>query len=241
MIQYKKTPLSEVVASANGGNTQAKASLGILNELGLLKNAEINEALKWFEDAAKAGDPLSAISAAEIYRTGRDGVQKNLKKAEEYYKVAESLGYSRPEKRVPKPEKVDMMAQDVLVGKKIIVLDKPGKDAEDMKTHFNEAGFKTTIIHDVISLKKALTISKDIDCFFVELDLGTPNQMQSLDVIRKMKTYRRTPIVIVTTITDVNVITKAKAYRINGWVLKPVKKEVIVTTAQKSIAQNPET
>ena len=236
MPRYKKTPISKVVESAEGGNVEAKASLGLLHELGLLQKSQLSEAAKWFEDAAQNGDGSAAISAAEIYRVGGLGLAKDAKKADELYKVAAKLGYTKPESRVPKLNGATAhQVQDTVIGRKVLIVDKAGRDSTRMNEALSNSGFRPTMVHDFLAAKNAVAMNKDFECFFVELDMGGPSHMQVLDNIRKMKDYKKTPIVVVTTITDINVIKKAKQFGIHGWVLKPVKDDVIINTAKKLV------
>ncbi|SMF22316.1 response regulator [Pseudobacteriovorax antillogorgiicola] len=232
MVRYEKKPFSELLKSAHEGDRDAKSSVGLLHELGLLKDSDIREALKWFEEAANDGDPIAAISAAEIYRHGCDGLSPDPRKADQLYELAESLGFERPEKRVPRPTPHEP-SKEVIVGKKMLIIDKPGSYVTQMKQELVGTGYKPIEVHDLRELPKTLTLHQDIHCIFVDLTISAPNFVQVLAAIRKFKAFKTTPIVVVTEITDINVIKKAKGYNINGWILKPIKEQLVAGAAKR--------
>lgn len=83
----------------------------ILNNLGILfcdgvgTNIDMERAIKYYGKAAEMGDDLAKSNLADIYRKGKNGVKKDLKKAFElylschipyaYYRVGEALEFGR--------------------------------------------------------------------------------------------------------------------------------------------------
>lgn len=236
MDYYEKKSLGDIISKANKGDRDAQVALGLLHELDLLADASIVEAVKLFEEAAKAGDPIAAISVAEIYQHGRNPIKADRAKAEEFYEIAKSLGFSRPEERKPSRNKSQHNVSEALIGKKILIIDEPGQQTTQIAAELTRIGCKPIELSDPQNLPNTLTLNQDIECFFVDIEIFAPNHTQVLSTIRKFKAFKTTPILVITKITDIDLIKKAKAFGVGGWILKPVKEDIIAESAKKLIS-----
>lgn len=73
-----------MLAAANNGNTDAMRRLGLMlsNDMGQQKR-NLSEAARWFERAAKKGDPHAMFALGECYQSGQ-GVPQDMKLAVEW-------------------------------------------------------------------------------------------------------------------------------------------------------------
>lgn len=228
MTKYTKKPINELVADAQTGDQEAQKALGLLHEIGLAPQASSKEALKWLEEAAKNGDGFSALSAAELLESGGNDLKPDSQKAQEYFKLAASLGFERSEYRLPKPD-------SLLTGSPVLFVDRINQQLSQMEKVLISQGFKADCIEHIDHLKERLSFYKDYRCFFVDVEITKPDHTCFLRTIRKFSDYKDTPIVIVTAITDIAVIKEAKKFGISGWILKPVQGDLVLATAQKLV------
>jgi two-component system, chemotaxis family, chemotaxis protein CheY len=92
--------------------------------------------------------------------------------------------------------------------------------------------------HDVLEAEDglralALLTSRDVDLIIT--DINMPN-MNGIDLTRKLRSlprHRATPILVVTTESDMSVKSQAKAAGATGWILKPFQPEQLVAVVGK--------
>jgi len=88
-----KPGIKEMKAAANKGNTIAAFRLGQLYEdgsWGVMQ--DFDEAIRWYEMAARGKNHFATLSLATIYELGR-GAEKDLTKALYWFRQAQALQY----------------------------------------------------------------------------------------------------------------------------------------------------
>ncbi len=230
MVKYEKKSMEKLQEEAEEGSSEAQSALGLLNELGLMySDSTMNflEALQWYEEAAKGGDYLAALSAATIYKVGAPGIEPSSEKAEFYFNIAAKLGFDKPENRIEVGNKA------TIAGKKVLIIDHPGPQRNQMHQELISFGFNPIDADGLAAAQGSFLKYQDIHCIFVDLDISKPNPITLLEGIRKIRLAKELPIVVVTTITDVQVIKLARKHNISGWLLKPVKDKLVGKAARR--------
>lgn len=77
--------------AANLGDVNAKINLGLLYYDGKIVTQDYKEAFRWFKDVAEANHPAGIFQVGRSYEQGY-GVEKDVKKAETYYRKGAELG-----------------------------------------------------------------------------------------------------------------------------------------------------
>jgi len=95
-LAYKRGDLEEAAQiwedAAGRGDAAAALKLGDLHENYVVKTAESDKALFWYERACQLGNAEGCHDAAEAYQTAH-GTPKDLNKAFEYYSKAARKGH----------------------------------------------------------------------------------------------------------------------------------------------------
>jgi TPR repeat protein len=88
-VKKDKNKVAELMAQAvtNGGGPKAEIFLGWCYEEGFGVEKSIEEAVKWYQKAAAAGEPWALENLGECYSTG-SGVERSLFKAAKCFKKA---------------------------------------------------------------------------------------------------------------------------------------------------------
>jgi uncharacterized protein len=84
--------LNNAIPLAKDGLKEAQAFVGSCYQLGLGTEVNGNEAVFWYEKAAKQDEASACNNLAWIYELGILGIEKNLQKSEELKKKAIELG-----------------------------------------------------------------------------------------------------------------------------------------------------
>ena len=85
------TPADRVTTLANSGNAKAQLLMGLRYLDGTGAPVNEAEAARWFERAAKQGEPISEYRLGTLYERGR-GVPADAKKAAQWYAAAANAG-----------------------------------------------------------------------------------------------------------------------------------------------------
>jgi len=72
----------------------------------------------------------------------------------------------------------------------------------------------------------------------VILDLMMPD-MDGWEVCRRVRTFSNIPIIILSAVSDARIISQAKEYGANGYLVKPVPSELLVSQLRFLVRQNP--
>jgi|MDSW01.1.fsa_nt_gb hypothetical protein len=87
----QESRVSRLVKMANNGNATAQTELGSLYERGIGMPRNPEDALMWYQLAAKQGNSLAEFHIGSLYERG-SGVQKNFEKAVYWYEKASNKG-----------------------------------------------------------------------------------------------------------------------------------------------------
>lgn len=87
--------IADLVAEANGGSLDAKMRLGLANDLGWGMPIDKTEALRWYQEAAEAGDPEGQFNVAVMFDAGLDTQARDPVSAAIWYTRAAANGVAR--------------------------------------------------------------------------------------------------------------------------------------------------
>lgn len=96
--------------------------------------------------------------------------------------------------------------------------------------------------HDVLEAEdgmKALTILSGRDVDLVITDINMPN-MNGIDLTRRLRSlprHKSTPILIVTTESELSIKSQAKAAGATGWIVKPFQPDQLVAVVGKVLGK----
>ena len=223
-----KTSVKDLEASAQKGDRQAQNALGMLNELGLIPEASDVEAKKWFGAAVKGGDPEAALALARLQEMTVPKGDAKIVAA--LYQVAAKQGFRAPADRVKEAFPQDRK-------KTVLVVD-------DLETYrrttgqlLEKLGYKVSLAQDAYAALRLVEKGTPIDLILTDLDMPEMNGVEMLQLIRQR--YRRTelPVVMVTASRDVELLKKAKALGLQGWILKPYNAEMLKQTVEKILRE----
>ncbi|WP_342780279.1 response regulator [Oceanispirochaeta crateris] len=116
--------------------------------------------------------------------------------------------------------------------KKILIVDDSRTVRESLKFFLTEEGYEVIQGADG---QDALNVIQDQNCDLVITDVNMPN-MDGLTLIgelRKMKKFKFTPILVLTTESQQNIMEKGKALGATGWIVKPFDNEKVIGVIRK--------
>ncbi|NJN13853.1 MAG: sel1 repeat family protein [Richelia sp. RM2_1_2] len=73
---------------AEKGNAEAQCIIGSIYDLGLGRESNALEAVKWYKKSASQGYGVASNNLGTIYYSGREGIEMNRAKASEWYQKA---------------------------------------------------------------------------------------------------------------------------------------------------------
>jgi TPR repeat protein len=82
------------------GHSSSQLNLGFLYENGLGVKKNLQKSFKWFNKAAKNGNPMAQFNVGTYYYFGMGGVPKNYEKAFEFYLKSAENGFPEAQEKV---------------------------------------------------------------------------------------------------------------------------------------------
>jgi two-component system, chemotaxis family, chemotaxis protein CheY len=120
------------------------------------------------------------------------------------------------------------------MSKTIMVVDDSNSVRQLIRFSLTNAGYSLLEASDG---QDALTTLKDIRADMVITDLNMPcmNGISLIKELRALPAYKFTPIVMLTTESQMNVVREGKAAGATGWIVKPFDPENLVNLVKKII------
>lgn len=224
---YNKKPIEELLADAKSGNVQALNALGMLHELGLIPEASASEAARLYATAAKAGDPVAALYLGVMLDNGARGLTADPKAAAGFFQLAEKAGFRRSEKRL----------SEAGVGRNtILVVDDSAPLRTVTRNLLSKRGFDIVEAGDAAQAIRFLQGGGRVDLVLSDVEMPNMDGVEMLAIIRGRLQRKELPVVMVTSVRDLNVLKKAKTLGVQGWVLKPYDHDILVQIVRKALA-----
>ncbi len=89
----KASSPQEVVALADQGDAQAQYELGLMHELGMGIEKNLDQAFMWYQKSANQEHPKAQYNLGIFYALGKAG-KKDIDKSKHWIKKAHDNGYS---------------------------------------------------------------------------------------------------------------------------------------------------
>lgn len=118
----------------------------------------------------------------------------------------------------------------------ILTVDDSASMRMTTKITLSNAGYQVTeAVDGVDGLNKAR--SGTFDLIVTDLNMPNMNGIQMIEELRKSPAHTGVPIIFLTTESDVDVKTRAKAAGATGWICKPFDPDQLVKIARKVIGK----
>ena len=224
----KKTSTDELRIKAAAGDAKAASALGLLMEIGLEAKPNVKDAKKFYEIAAKQGDPLAQLSLVDIVKRGTADTKPDLRAANELMKQWENAD----DHPLSKTKHVSIQ-REMDLAMKILVVDGIEDDRIALNEMLRFSGYKVLEAKTGSEGIGILRLNPDIKMVFTDAKLPELDGIAMVEKIRQMKQFESLPIVFVTAVQQPESISRAKKAGIHGWILKPLSENVITKAADR--------
>jgi two-component system chemotaxis response regulator CheY len=118
---------------------------------------------------------------------------------------------------------------------KVLVVDDSMMVRQQVTRALTGAGFEVTTAVDGVDAIEKLALAPETK--LVVCDVNMP-RMSGLELLEELRVARKNtiPFVMLTTEDQADMISRAKTLGANGWVVKPLKVDILVNTAKKLTA-----
>jgi two-component system, chemotaxis family, chemotaxis protein CheY len=118
--------------------------------------------------------------------------------------------------------------------KTILIVDDSRTVRESLKFFLTEGGYQ---VIEGCDGQDALKVIEGKSCDLVITDVNMPNMdgLTLLAELRQMKDYKFTPILVLTTESQQNIMDKGKELGATGWIVKPFDNEKVMAVIKKVI------
>lgn len=118
--------------------------------------------------------------------------------------------------------------------KTILIVDDSRTVRESLKFFLTEGGYQ---VIEGCDGQDALKVIEGKSCDLVITDVNMPNMdgLTLLAELRKMKEYKFTPILVLTTESQQNIMDKGKELGATGWIVKPFDNDKVMAVIKKVI------
>jgi two-component system chemotaxis response regulator CheY len=124
------------------------------------------------------------------------------------------------------------------MAKKILVVDDSKTVRQQVRHALVDAGYAFEEAENGEQGLRSLRACRDIAMVISDINMPVMNGIAMLEKIALEKLAANTPIVVLTTEGQPDLIERAKKLGAKGWILKPFKPDLLVATARK-LAGNP--
>lgn len=119
-----------------------------------------------------------------------------------------------------------------LTNRKVLVTDDVHSMREALRMLLHELGFKDIEVaeHGKDALQKAVSVenTEPFELFFCDINMPEMNGIELVGALRSIETYKKTPIVMVSTENEVSVILDCVSAGANNYILKPFEKKTVI-------------
>ena len=229
-----KKSLDELLAKAEAGETGAQGSLAMLHELGLIKGASLQEAVRWYSAAARAGNPEAALALGRLFEMGSPDLPSDPKLAENYFLLAEKQGFRCKEKRfaeISRPRS-KLLLKDLPV---ILILDDSPTFRAVTRVLLQKNNFQVIEASDAQQALRLLQSKAHIDLILSDVEMPGIDGIKFVELVRQKLKLKNLPVVMLSSVRNVEVLKKAAALGIQGWLLKPTDPDALIATIKKGL------
>lgn len=226
--QTNKISLTELRAKAEAGDVEAQSALGLFYELGIeVPTVDTKEAAKWWGKAAKSGSTAAQFSLAELITHEFADTEENRVVAQALYKKAESNGFVRADKAMR------LLNRESGHSWTILVVDDSAKVRLEMKTILEAEGCDVIEAADGKEALLQLQRHAAIRTVFTDLTMPIMDGFEFIKAVRGSEKWSHLPIVVVTAENSEKTVTMGRQLKVNGWIVKPMKPQLVLRYLSK--------
>ena len=210
----------ELEKQALDGNREAQCSLALLHELGLDRQQDFEKAAYFLQMAVRGGsqlayDKIKALADADkISKAWLSDLDPP---------VDTSLAHA------PLP----------LAMPKILLLEDEPDLREMLCETLQMAGYEVTTAGDGEDGLQKLSELNGVALIVTDLKMPRLNGLQFMAAVRKLQLKQEPPIVVMTAYSQQKVIDEGKKLGIAAWIVKPVKRDILLTTLSRVLGRKP--
>ena len=120
---------------------------------------------------------------------------------------------------------------------KILVVDDAQSVRLELKTALSQAGFEVFEADCCAAAMKVVSKTPDIGFFFLDFNMPDENGLETLERMRQVDGYQKTPCVMLTTESSSDWRTKAKELGVDVWIMKPFESTLVINMVRKILAR----
>jgi two-component system chemotaxis response regulator CheY len=205
----------ELEKKALSGDVDSQCSLALLHEIGLDRPQDYEKAAYFLQMAVSNGSQLAWEKLKALCDAG---------------KVSSSWMSD-----LAQPPEARLVSKPILAqsGPKILLLE----DEEDLREMLCETlqavGYQVLVAPDGEDGLKQFNAHPDIAMIVTDLKMPKMNGLQFMTAVKKLQLINEPPMVVMTAYSQQKVIDEGKKLGIAAWIVKPVKKDMLLETLQK--------
>jgi CheY-like chemotaxis protein len=205
----------ELEKKALEGDVESQCSLALLYEIGLDRPQDYEKSAYFLQMAIQNGSQLAWTKLKALCDAGKVSSSWMSDLAQPAEKV------SQPQSSLPQ------------FGLKILLLE----DEEDLREMLSETlqsvGYQVFSAADGEEGLKLLSAHPNFSLIVTDLKMPKVNGLQFMTAVKKMQLELEPPMVVMTAYSQQKVIGEGKKLGVAAWIVKPVKKDMLLETLQR--------
>ena len=117
--------------------------------------------------------------------------------------------------------------------KKVLIVDDSQSLRQQVAQTLEEAGFHVVQAQDGVQGLARLAEHEDASLILLDVNMPAMGGMEMLDRLAQATGQPRVPVLMLTTEAERSLIARAKAAGAKGWLIKPIKSELLVSAVSK--------
>ena len=206
---------------ALSGDIEAQCSLALLHELGLDRPQDFEKAAYFLQMAVRGG---SLLAFDKIKAFCKSGKISNAWLSD----LDQPLDSSPPLSPLP------------AALPRLLLLE----DEEDLREMLCEtlqmAGYEVTTAGDGEEGLQKLSEMNGLALIVTDLKMPKMNGLQFMAAVKKLQLTHEPPMVVMTAFSQQKVIDEGKKLGISAWIVKPVKRDMLLSTLARVLARKPD-
>jgi two-component system chemotaxis response regulator CheY len=117
--------------------------------------------------------------------------------------------------------------------KKVLVVDDSQSLRQQVAEALEQAGFTVLEAQDGVQGLARLAEHEDVSLILLDVNMPAMGGMEMLDRLAQPSGRAQIPVLMLTTEAERSLIARAKAAGAKGWLIKPIKSELLVSAVSK--------
>ena len=120
--------------------------------------------------------------------------------------------------------------------KKILIIDDGEDTLQILEYILSKSGFTPVKANDGVDGLEKTLLHPDICAMLIDLQMPNMNGFEFISTLRTQKAFVDIPIIIVTAFTNKKLLEKGRALGIQGWIAKPINKDLLLSNLHKALS-----